>query len=501
MKNFIYKYWLLIIAVLLYCLNIFPGAFRGFTAFTYDNGRDMLAAYRIVVEHKLTLIGPTTGIPGVFHGAWAYYWFAILFVVFGGSPTGVAFAFGIVGLLTMLFMYFLLKNIFDEKIAGYGSLIFAVSPQMAEYFTQIGQNNMTPFFVALSLFSFWKFLRDKKDAWLFLFGIFSAFMFEFEVALGIFTLPATIIFLIAFFVLTKTKIMLFFKRIGLFAVGMLIPMSLRLMFEMRHGFFMTQTMVQSFLHPDVKISAFKNMTLVDRVFDRAAIFFDFWVKLLPLELRIISILLLILTVIFLPLIIRPLKGPPKVFLYYSLFLVFFLFVGFSYYKDVVWGNYLTGFSLYYLIILCYFLKYVHQKAGKLLLILFSGLIIFSVVKIAQANLSPGANKIADQSAMVNQLAAIDYIYRDAGANSDFSVGVFSPSWFSYPYDYWFTWRQKFKGIKVPQSLWKSEVNYLIVEPADNPVTAQQWFDKFMDKNAVLVSTKYFGRLKVEKWKL
>jgi uncharacterized membrane protein YuzA (DUF378 family) len=494
MKRFLKDNWLFIVAILIYCLNVFPGALRGFTAFTYDNGRDMLAAFGILYEHKFTLIGPTTGIGGVFHGAWAYYWFALLSLIFGGQPTGVAIAFGIVGLLGMFVLYLMLKSMFNERIAGYGTVIYAISPHVIDHFTQIGQNNMVPFFVLLSLFCFWQFLSRKKDYWLFLFGIFSAFIFEFEVALGIFTLPATIIFLTALFVVRKTKFLQLVKKMSIFAIGMLIPMSLRLIFELRHNFFMTKTLIASFLHPDVKVSLFRNMSLGERMLNRLQIFYDFWLKLLPQQLQVVTITLLIFLIIFLPFVYKTTKKLPRVFLIYCLFIVFFLLVAFSYYKDVVWGNYLSGFSLYYLLILCYFLKYVHQKAATLLLIFFSGLIIFSFPSLT-------ANRITDQSAIVNQLAAINYIYADAGKNADFSVGVFSPSWFSYPYDYWFKWREKFKGVPPPKSLWKTKINYLIVEPPDNPTTAKQWFDKFMDKNANLESTKYFGRLKVEKWRL
>ena len=41
--------------------------------FLFDQGRDYLDVRKIVVEHKLTLIGPHTGIGGVFTGPGWYY--------------------------------------------------------------------------------------------------------------------------------------------------------------------------------------------------------------------------------------------------------------------------------------------------------------------------------------------------------------------------------------------------------------------------------------------
>jgi hypothetical protein len=39
-------------------------------AYTYDQGRDMMKAAEIVLYKNPTFIGPTTGIEGLFHGAW-----------------------------------------------------------------------------------------------------------------------------------------------------------------------------------------------------------------------------------------------------------------------------------------------------------------------------------------------------------------------------------------------------------------------------------------------
>ena len=55
-------------------------------AYTYDQGRDMMKAAEIVIYKNPTFIGPTTGIEGLFHGAWWYYYLTIPFMFFGGNP-------------------------------------------------------------------------------------------------------------------------------------------------------------------------------------------------------------------------------------------------------------------------------------------------------------------------------------------------------------------------------------------------------------------------------
>src|SRR3990167_10170849 len=56
--------------------------------YTYDQGRDFLKAAEIVLYKNPTFIGPTTGIQGLFHGAWYYYILVIPFILFGGAPIG-----------------------------------------------------------------------------------------------------------------------------------------------------------------------------------------------------------------------------------------------------------------------------------------------------------------------------------------------------------------------------------------------------------------------------
>ncbi len=61
-----------------------------------EQGRDFLAIKSIVIDRKLTLIGPKTDFAGVFHGPLYYYLAAVPFVLFRGNPLSV------MGLLTLL---------------------------------------------------------------------------------------------------------------------------------------------------------------------------------------------------------------------------------------------------------------------------------------------------------------------------------------------------------------------------------------------------------------
>jgi len=56
------------------------GTLKGYFAFTFDQGRDLSVTATMFKTHKLRLLGPPTGIEGVFHGAWWYYLLLALYI-------------------------------------------------------------------------------------------------------------------------------------------------------------------------------------------------------------------------------------------------------------------------------------------------------------------------------------------------------------------------------------------------------------------------------------
>src|SRR5690348_2771954 len=88
--------------VLISGLIRFIPLFEGNVPFLFDQGRDMLAVKDIVLGHKLTLIGPFTGLQGVFQGPWHYYLLAIPFVLTGGNlfaEYGMVIVFALMGIV------------------------------------------------------------------------------------------------------------------------------------------------------------------------------------------------------------------------------------------------------------------------------------------------------------------------------------------------------------------------------------------------------------------
>jgi hypothetical protein len=73
---------LLLGIILLFLWVRAPSIWHHEVIFTYDQARDFLAGARIIIDKNPVFIGPTTGIGGLFHGAWWYYFTAVIYLFF-----------------------------------------------------------------------------------------------------------------------------------------------------------------------------------------------------------------------------------------------------------------------------------------------------------------------------------------------------------------------------------------------------------------------------------
>ena len=85
--------------------------------YTFDQGRDFLKAAEMILDKNPTFIGPTTGIQGIFHGAWYYYLLLIPFLLLGGVPIGFYYFNFLFHLLSLLVLMFFIRKWFGSVIS------------------------------------------------------------------------------------------------------------------------------------------------------------------------------------------------------------------------------------------------------------------------------------------------------------------------------------------------------------------------------------------------
>jgi hypothetical protein len=168
-------------------------------AYTYDQGRDFNKAAEIVTKQDLTFIGPTTGIDGIFHGAWWYYYLTVPFFLFQGNPIGFYYANFIIHLLCLGILAFVLSKYAHRSIAVTIAALISVSPYFV--FTSVFVGNNIMVLPAILLFLIFHFLwleknptlQHKRNLLAAAMGISLGLVSEFEFAFGLMIIPVYII--------------------------------------------------------------------------------------------------------------------------------------------------------------------------------------------------------------------------------------------------------------------------------------------------------------------
>src|SRR3990167_11009722 len=156
----------------------------------------MLALWNIAYLHKVSLIGATTGLPGVFYGPWWYYLLTPFFIVVSGNPQGIAFAMSLVGILSIILVFMLGKKLGGNFLGICLSSIVSVSGIFIFLSSLIWYPIVVPLFVLLGLLILFKiYLPDKKNKskYYFLLGFILVLIVDLEIVYGLLFLIGTII--------------------------------------------------------------------------------------------------------------------------------------------------------------------------------------------------------------------------------------------------------------------------------------------------------------------
>jgi len=444
------------------------GSVRGDFAYTYDVGRDLLVVRDLVINHKLTLLGPTTGIAGVFYGPWWYYFLAIPFFIFQGNPIGIAFFMGLVG-ISVVFLGFVLARLIWGSDNQIWPLIlaslFAFSSSHAAMSTQIWSPNLAPFFIMLWFLVFLGFLKKKRLS-VFWLGLFSALILESEVAFGIFFILAEIFALIVCF---RKEIS--FKKSFFFFLGLLVIFSPRILFEMRHNFLVTKNALNFLREKGLAISG--GGDLLGRTQERLIAFISVWHDTLARGNSFLGLILLILGIASFLFLKKYSSKTEKRIVNFLVLLISGLYLLFSFYGGDFWWYYLIGLPTIYILLFVFLLHRLYQVIPKK--IFWLGLIFYLVFLAQPAKIFITLRQPdweGDAAIYRNVKFAVEEVFKDTDGEP-FDYLVYTPPLIPYTYQYLFTWLSEKKYHNPPQP--GSERLYFIVEPnAYQPEFSRDW---------------------------
>ncbi|MBI4999438.1 glycosyltransferase family 39 protein [Candidatus Gottesmanbacteria bacterium] len=205
--------------------------------FLGDEGRDVLVVKRMLVDHKFTLLGPTASVGGFFLGP-IYYYFMLPFLwVFRLDPVGPAIMVALFGIATVLLIYKVGQDFFDQKTGLVAALLYALSPLVIAYSRSSWNPNLMPFFSLLIIWLTWKTIIENKPMFLILVGFF-------------FGIAIQLHYLVTFLMVIVGVYLFFFYRKKLTTYYLLLTTSFLLgwlpflLFELRHSFPNLRTLYQ-----------------------------------------------------------------------------------------------------------------------------------------------------------------------------------------------------------------------------------------------------------------
>jgi 4-amino-4-deoxy-L-arabinose transferase-like glycosyltransferase len=240
---FVKRHYSCILLVCILALGAFLRLYRisEYLTFLGDEGRDVLIVRRMIVDHKFTLLGPTASVGGFFLGPIYYYFMMPFLWAWNFDPTGPAVMVALFGIATIYLIYRAGKEMFGGIAGLVSSSLYALSPLVISYSRSSWNPNVVPFFSTFLLYMLWKRSVRTKILDFFWVGIFLGIGIQLHY-LFLFLYVVTFVWVVY---LLKRKL---FTVRDLFygTVGVIVGASGFLLFELRHGFPNTQSII-SFL--------------------------------------------------------------------------------------------------------------------------------------------------------------------------------------------------------------------------------------------------------------
>lgn len=457
--------------------------------FFYDQGRDALVIWDFVQNGNFFLIGPTTGIAGIFRGPFYYYLIAPFYWLGGGDPVYPDVFLALTTVAAIAFMFYILK-LFKDRTTG---IFAAILASLSFYLMYASRwlSNPTPmlFLSMLFVFSFYLIMNKKQWAWVLLSFTAGLSLFHFGSSGEFFYFPAILIFAI-----WQYKKFPNIKIIFLSALAFLLTASPLILFDFRNDFLLFNN-IKAFIFEKESFKTSFSEVLTKRLDLYNGVF---WGNIFPSPNNVTRYLVYGFSFLFLFLLPKLLVN--KYFKLTSLILLSPI-IGLLFFQGNegnVYGYYLTGYYLIAVLWMALVLREIWQFwPGKIFVLVFLYIFTTSNWAIIKGFINDnvdGPSTIAYRP----QKQAIEWIYKNA-SGENFNVDVYVPPVIPYAYDYLFTWyesKSEYNG-KIDENI---ELLYTLYEQdPGHPDRLQAWMDRQKGIGEV-VETATFSGITVERRK-
>lgn len=480
---------LILILILIVGFTLRVWNLNNLLSFYFDQGRDGLVIWDLIHKGELFLIGPTTGLAGIFRGPYYYYLIAPFYFLGKGNPLVPAVFLVALSTYAIYLIYRL-----GEKIHSKSAGIIAALISTFSFYIAIASrwlSNPTPMLV-LSMILVWAMvsvLDRKKWAWPVIATVSGLSLFSFGSAGELFYIPAIAIFLI--WTLASQG---FGKKSSLDWRTAIVSVSLftltfapLVIFDIKHQRILSNNIAQTF----VEEKSFTTPTefLINL---RTSFYYDvFTNKIFDSRGKREIYVLLAIAAWFLISLPRLIKN--KKYLV-ALTLLISPIVGLYFYQGndtVLYDYYMTGYYMIFILLFAITLADIWKyKIGKIFVLYFFYLFLSANLSILLPRVNSDTN--AEGSLyFANQKQAIDWVYKDAGGH-DFNVDVYVPPVIPYAYDYLFQWLGTYKYNKLPNIENVSLLYTLYEIDPPHPERLKAWMDRQKGIGKVEQEEKFGG---------
>ncbi len=401
-----------------------------YMTFLGDEGRDMLVVKRMIIDHKLTLLGPTTSVGSIYMGPIYYYMMIPFLWVWNFNPVGPSVMVALLAVATIYLIYKLGKDFFHEQVGLVASLLYAVAP-LAIFSGRSSWNpNVVPFFSVLLIYSLLQIIVAKKYNWFVMLGLSMGFLIQLHYV----TLLFFPVILVCFY-LKRFKFPLKNYLLGLMAF--IISYSPFLLFELRHQFVNFQAVIRFVFQQSSSAASpfiFQFWNVLSDVFIRL-----FWRMLIvsSAELTKLFIIILILTLIIYFRNFLKRKEEKLAFKIIIIWLVMGV-ISFGLYHGVIYDYYLGSlFAIPF--ILCGIMVFTLWRYANFTRILS----IFIFISICFLFFKHSPLLLTPNNLLANTKKIAEFVYKEkadkpynfaliAGQNSDHAYRYFLELWGSPP---------------------------------------------------------------------
>jgi len=451
--------------------------------YTYDQGRDFLKAEEIIQDKNLTFIGPTTGMAGVNHGAWWYYFLSFFYLIFNGWPIGFYLGLFFISTLSIVLFYFFVR----KEFGWLPSLLFLSIITSSSYFIRLAffasNNTVSPLFILLFIYSIYKYFKIESNKYLFLISFSLGFIFEFEVAFGLFIIAS--FFVTSLFFKEFKKDYFNIKKLSYFLSGFLIPILPRVFFELKNHFIQSKAFINYFINPALT----NKQTLLSAFFERYNLFIKYCQQLFPVDNKILSFLFLFFVIIiFINSINKIKKLDKKLLIFFSILISFIFFLTLLNKNNFFWDYYLDGvqFILLFIIIVIFSYKQPNSIVNSLKIFIVFGLLLTNLLVVY----NEASNKTVPLIGLRADYQIVNYFVANTG-NKYYCLRIYTPPVIPYTYNYLFSYYARMQKVKYPSGDYKKNKCYYLIDREPYQFRIDKWKEENIPKEAKLKEIKKF----------